>query len=54
MIERILYCVLLTVLVFFVVYWLGRIFVSGIMDGVNHKFNQFINKSKENEDKEKE
>jgi hypothetical protein len=47
MLERILYCVGIVAAAFFVVYWLGRLFATGIMDGINHKFNKFTNFKKD-------
>lgn len=46
--------VLLTISILSFVYFIGRAFGQGLMDGINHKINQFHKfKKEENDNKEK-
>jgi sugar phosphate permease len=53
MLEKILYSIVTLILLFAIAYGVGRFFSSGIMDGINHKLNQFT-KSTKNDNKEEE
>jgi hypothetical protein len=53
MFENVIYSIIGVIVLFAIAYGVGRFFSSGIMDGINHKFNQFT-KSTKNDNKEEE
>ena len=50
MFFKIINWILIAIVAGFAIYWIGRIFASGFMDGINNKLNQYI-KRNDNEEK---
>ena len=51
MILEIIKIVVLVILIFFAIYWIGRVFAKGLFDEINNKLMQkFNNKLKNKED----
>jgi uncharacterized membrane protein YdjX (TVP38/TMEM64 family) len=53
MIRVIIYSIISVLIAFVIAYFIGRFFATGIMDGINHRFNQFT-KLEKDDNKEKE